>query len=397
LNGCTPYAGTNPITLYPADQPYQLPATSWALSTVLTCALHIPLTPSTTVQVLKSPAYDGFEAPLTNADLSSPSPFADPQSQPVISTDNNENQNTYTRPWLGGSDANGADQVTQQGAPITIAVYENRPPLTVTASETKLSETATTMTMEFSATVTGPGGATIPALALSWSWSFGDGTSSTASTPTHSFASGTYPVTVQVTDDSAGSGGTDTIQVTAQTAPTTSAHGYPGGNTPTRSSSPVGPDHSRGTHPGGQAGEAKASHPATPTPTNAATETQTQTAASPPKPAAASSGAPVDTQRPAAANVRSPPSPAIRRPARAPHPAPSVQPRTLVSGRLIGDVTPLPPGAQLVTRRGGPPRAAAPVREATRIAPLPALLAGLAVLTLLALGAWRELRTGEWW
>ena len=42
LAGCPIYGGSNPIYLYPPGQPYQLTATSWTLSTVLTCGLKIP-------------------------------------------------------------------------------------------------------------------------------------------------------------------------------------------------------------------------------------------------------------------------------------------------------------------------------------------------------------------
>ena len=127
LNGCTPYSGANPIYLYPGGQPVQLPLSStWALSTVLTCGLQVPLTDVTNVQVVRSPASRGLEEPLTDAELSDSSQWQEAGALPVISTDGSEDQNTYTRPWKGGSDRNASDQVTVQGEPIAIAVYEER-------------------------------------------------------------------------------------------------------------------------------------------------------------------------------------------------------------------------------------------------------------------------------
>ena len=46
-SNCPAYSGRNPMYLYPSGQPYQ-PASdsSWALSTVLSCGLQIPLNTS---------------------------------------------------------------------------------------------------------------------------------------------------------------------------------------------------------------------------------------------------------------------------------------------------------------------------------------------------------------
>ena len=133
LNGCPLYSGSSPMYLYPGDQPYSPAASSsWALSTVVQCGLGQPLSDLTNVQV-ESPAH-GFETPLTSAELSDPSQFHDPATPdalPVISVDGNEDQNTYVRPWLGGSDDNAGDQVIADGAPGVVfsARSSTRPPL----------------------------------------------------------------------------------------------------------------------------------------------------------------------------------------------------------------------------------------------------------------------------
>ncbi len=226
-------------------------SSSWSLSTVLTCGLGVPLTDLTNVQVARSPASRGLEDPLTSTQLTDASQWQADGALPVISTDGSEDQTTYTRPWRGGNDDNAADQVTVQGEPIAIAVYESGPPLKVTASQTTASQTATAMKVKFAATVRDSSGARVPASSITWNWSFGDGASSNAASPTHAFAPGNYPVTVQVTDAAAGTGGTDTIQVVAHTSnPGTGSHGHSGGGKHTKSSSPTGPDRSRGTHPG---------------------------------------------------------------------------------------------------------------------------------------------------
>ena len=84
----------------------------------------------------------GFEAPLDNADLTDPSRYQDsqaPDALPAISVDGSEDQTTYVRPYRGGSDDNARDAVTENGAPITLVVYVNGPPLTVQASAQTLS------------------------------------------------------------------------------------------------------------------------------------------------------------------------------------------------------------------------------------------------------------------
>ncbi len=240
LDNCPQYPGPTYTYLYPGEQPYAPPVgSSWALSTVLSCGLKVPLGGVTSVQVY-SPRF-GFEAPLASAQLTDPSQFQGGGALPVISYAQGGDQSTYVRPWLGGSDQNANDEVIADGSPVAIVVYENGPALDVLATQQTVSTTKKAVTVRFSATVRTPSGSAVPTSALTWSWNFGDGATSTDRSPAHSFVPGAYPVTVQVTDHSSGSGGTDTITVRAD-----SASGN--GNTPN------GPAHSNGNHPGGPAG-----------------------------------------------------------------------------------------------------------------------------------------------
>ena len=198
------------------------------------------MTNVTGVQVY-SPRY-GFEAPLPAAELTDPTQFHDPgapDALPVVSND--EAQNTYVRPWLGGSDQNAKDQVVLDGSPVMVVVYENGAELTVIASASTVSKSSKHKKVRFGATVRALSGSRVPMSALAWSWNFGDGGTSSSQTPEHSFVAGKFSVTVQVTDRKTGAGGTDTIDVNA---------GNPGGN----GNSPTGPNNSSGSHPGGAAG-----------------------------------------------------------------------------------------------------------------------------------------------
>ena len=97
--------------------------------------------------------------------MSDPSRYDDsqaPDALPVISVNGTEDQTTYVRPFRGGADDNARDEVTQNGAPITLVVYTNGPPLVVNASAQKLSATATGATMQLGATVQTAGGVRIP-------------------------------------------------------------------------------------------------------------------------------------------------------------------------------------------------------------------------------------------
>ena len=214
---------------------------------MINCGLQIPIGDVNDAQVV-NPTH-GFQAPLSNADLTDPSRYQDPQAPdalPVISVDGTENQTTYIRPFRGGADANARDEVTETGAPITLVVYANGPPLIVHASARTLSSTATATTAKLSAAVQTAAGAPVAPSALTWSWTFGDGGTSSAASPTHSFAPGSYEVSVQVTQVAGGTGGTATIQFRTPAKPTSGHRNQTGGTKPTKSTSPTGTEN--GTH-----------------------------------------------------------------------------------------------------------------------------------------------------
>ena len=359
LQSCPLYSGSSPMYLYPGDQPYSPAASSsWALSTVLSCALQLPLSAVTYAQVENPP--HGFETPLTNAELSDPGQFRDPAAPnalPVISVDGTENQTTYVRPWLGGSDANAGDQVISSGSPVTLVVYENGPPLAISASERTTSRQRTTLTVQFRAVVHDPNGGVIPDSSLSWSWNFGDGSSAAVASPRHGFAPGVYPVTVQVSDSSTGRGGTATIDVRFSPSTGSGAGNQSGAGPLTGSRSPSGPQKSHGTHPGGAPGKS----PASPTASGTARRPE-------------STPNPVGRAAPRAATKPTSPRGGRTRSARAHRrlharrgakltasavAAPSSR-APLVAGLLISDVTPLPSGADSLLRPASAAIAAAP-------------------------------------
>lgn len=387
LGGCPAYDGSNPMYSYPGDQPFEATASSWAVSTLLSCGLQVPLTDVTDVQI--SNPSQGFEAPLSQADLSVPSPFEDPNSQPVISYDGNEDLITYFRPWRGGSDQNGRDEFTQ-GSPVAIVVYENGPPLNVIAT----AQTTSKLTKRFSATVRTASGAPIPASALTWSWNFGDGQSSSEPSPTHAFQpDAVYPVTVQVTDQSAGTGGTDTIDVTFSSSSNSGSAGQSGAGSSLDSRSPTGGQHSGGSQTGGTphkstSGGAAPSNAAVATGSGASSPASSATSVAPTATAKHASTPHAPSANPEHAPAHSPAP--TQRIATAPPPA---EDSPVVVGQLISDITPLPATASpLVHLVSGSLASARAVRGAIRATPLPVLAAGLAVALLFGLGAGHELR-----
>jgi hypothetical protein len=401
LGNCPEYSGGGPLTLEPSGQPYQPPVTSWAVGTILTCALNIPQGNVDSVQVQSSS--QGFENPLSSTQIFSSTAYQDPGAPgalPLISTDSTEDQNTYFRPYMGGSDANGRDEVVQSGAPVTIVVYETGAVLTVNASKQQVSAANGGVTEQFSATVTTSGGSTVPAPALTWSWDFGDGTAaSSAAAPEHTFPAGSYFVTVQVTDNSTGAGGTATIPVTTPSSTTNGNSNHNGAGNNQHSHNPTGSTHgsprvsgSHGEHRSSGTTTTQTSTTTTTTTTTSSTTTPSSTtpastpATSPPPTAPTPTPAPTTSPAPHRLTAR-PPRPRVTR--IKPTPAPATNPRApLVSGRLIADVVPLPLGASALARTGG--GASPQVRRATDTTALGGIAAGLAVLLLLGLGAGSE-------
>jgi PKD domain len=396
LGSCPAYSGPQTVYLWPGGTAYTLPSSSWTLSTVLTCGLGLSLQDVNSVQVA-TPTL-GFEAPLSNADLTDPGQFHDPQAPgalPVVSVDSGAGQNTFTRPWRGGSDDNARDQVTTSGgSPLTIVVYVGGAPLQVTAFAQKLAQTPTTMTSRLSAVVKTAAGGQVGASALSWSWSFGDGSSSTAATPRHTFPAGVSFVTVQVTDTADGSGGTATLQIDATTgSPANGEHGHGGGAHKTHSSSPsgsTGGHHKRGSSTkvksgGKQTGGASQSSSQTQTTTTSTSTTTSTTAGASTTTTSATASA---SRRGSASSRRT-----RHRPAEHLAKASATGAAKRVSGRLISAPDALPVGASpLVTVT---PAAVTPatVRQATSPSSLAEAGGGLLVLLLLWAGAAGELRS----
>ncbi len=421
LQGCEPYDGPNPMYFHPSGLPEAFPPdATWSLGEVLGCRLDLNSVNVSTVQVLKSPAYLGAET-LTTAEVFDSSQYQEAQDElPVVFADGD--QNSYFRPWLGGADDNASDFVIAQGAPISILVYENGVPLTVNIAASTVSQTTSGANVQLSATVQNAGGQPIPATALTWNWSFDDGTTSTVAAPLHAFAPGGYPVTVQVTDSAAGSGGTATIDVAVQASPAPGSHAQSGGGGPRKTGSPTGPDRSRGKQPGARPGSSAAHHSS---PSGAAprqsgstqqpashNSTTSHTTSNPPPTTTeqttaststtASTPAATTTTAPSVSTTSSSPPPPRHAPTRArrPHPA---RTRTtarvsgsavpLISGRLISDVALLPPDESPLVQPVTAAQPSAPaVRRAVAASSLPPLAGVLVAIAIFALGAQRELR-----
>ena len=428
LQGCGGYAGPTSLGLYPGAQSYTLAAGStWTLSTVLGCGLQIPAADVTDVQVQRG---SGYEHALAGGDLTDPSRYQDPTAPgalPVVSNDGGAVQNTYTRPWRGGADANGADQVTENG-PIQIVVYENGSPLIVHVAQRTVTRAAASETVALSArvqqadlTAVAPGG-------LTWSWSFPDGTTSASATPTHGFPAGSSVVTLQVSDPTTGTGGTATFTVSYKPATKPGATRHRGGGTATHggSTGPRTTSTSATTPATGTSSTTTtttttvpASTPTTPTTTPRTTSTRTTPAPPPTTPppttgvtppaATPTTPAPTPTTTTTSSTRTSSPRrpPRHRRPTA--HRRPIAHRRTrattpgtrVVTGRLVGSVTPLSAAASPLTHPPTPSAAGATAaaRPATTGSPgLGGPLAGLVALGLLGLGVVRELvahRTGR--
>lgn len=409
---CTPYSGTDLNELGRTgfvDVPLS-PTATWSLGTVLGClSTPVPVAAVQGVTVIDSQGNPEARAGsmLTPADLApqGSTDFNNPQEAPVVQALGALNQ--YDRPWRGNgrgqTDQDFLDEVqgtdNGQPLPITIEVFEG-PLLTVTVSASRTTVLAGTA-VTFSATVTGQNGN-----ALSYSWNFDGGAqSATASSPQVTFGTpGQYNVTVQVTD-TAGGGGAAEVPITVGTpAPAvTGAPPQPGSGRSRNSHTPTGPRKSKGNHAGVRPGNSSAgastsagtrssagthantSTRGSTTPTAATTSTSTRisTSTTPSQPATASTQHRTNTPTPPARS----PTVRLARPAPAP---PASAP--LVSGLLVGDVTPLAAGASPLVHVVPAAATAPPARQAIRVSLLPALSAGFAVLLLLGLGAGRELR-----
>lgn len=425
---CPPYVGPH-FALYQTNgSSYDetFPKTTWTLATVLSC-LDVPVKVSqiTSVSIVSAsgaPEVDS-ESQLTQADLNLPSDFNDPSTTAVIydiAANTSNPQFEYTRPWRDSPDANNNDQFTETAnTPIDIEVFEG-PHLTVSVSASRTTVAAGDA-VSFKATVTGP-----DANNLSYSWYFGGAAApSTAAAPQVTFANaGTYDVGLEVTNADGGSGSapntTITVNGSGPPPPTkTGTTTTPGGGEQPTATSPTGtptgptttPPPGRGskTPPGKKPGAPK---PSAHRQRDGSSHHKGPHHKKPSGGASPSSGGSSGSSNSAATSpISSAPAPAPPAPAashhankgtkpqpRAPENQPSPpalpgQTATLVTGRLISDLRPLPLGASpLVHPLHGSPAAEPAVREAVRTSPLPVLTGTVAVMLLLALGAGRELR-----
>lgn len=394
-------------TLEPANA---IPAQAWTIGTLISSCLPtlIPLSSVTGVTIIgPNGPQSGPDSVLTAADLAQPSDFANPQESPLIADDGDGIE--YERPWRGGTDDNAADGV-QLTAPEPFELEVFTGPLlqvSVAAPATAVANAPVALTAAVAGTPAG----------LSYSWSFDGGSgSSTAPAPSVTFsAPGVYRVTLEVTDADGGGGvasATITVGAPATTTSTTSA-ATPG---PVRRVHRHRKRHPRRTPP----------HPAirklAVTPASVPARRSTTTTSRPPKtstPAATTpSAATTQTtarsdpipRAPAAAAVPAPASPATA-PKRASAPrgprrtvrlrvAPRRHSRStsasrqaaLVDGRLIADVTPVPPAASPLAGGADAAAVADAARGAQASSPFAAVGGALAVVLLLGLGAIRESR-----
>jgi hypothetical protein len=424
LNTVGNYTGPPSIAMQStggALPPQSISQPAWTLGTVLTLGLDIPQADVTAVQVVR---FDGgYETPLSNAQIfdSDQYPGSD-GALPTIYHDGGEDQTTYVRPPFSATDANAADNVTQQGDPISLIVYENQPPLVVTPSQTPVAgKQGTTAPFTLGAAVTTADGTAVPSSALTFSWTVGGTQQLSGPAPVTTVPSGVTPVTVQVYDQATGAGGTATFDITYNppASPPTPKPGQGAGKHP--KGKPTGQSHGKlngggglehaGTHKGASTVHARRrsktpTRPGTTSPPVSSPPPASPPPATSPPPAApppiqtttvttptttTTPGLSVDTSP-----TKAPPHPRTHAPKRRSAAQPGTAQR-LVTGRVVADVQTLPAGASpLVHPIAAQAAAPALVHTAGDSMSAPAwVYATLAVLALLAGGAVYERRGGR--
>ena len=366
LNTCGNYTGPASITMQSASgalPPQAISAPAWTLGTVLTCGLQIPSTDVTAVQVVRFTG--AFETPLSNAQIFDTGQYpGSAGALPTIYVDGGEVQTTYVRPPLTAADANAADNVTEQGDPVSLIVYENQPPLVVTATQSPVSgDQGTTEQVTLDATVTTADGTAVPSSALTFSWTVNDSTTPLSGpAPVATVASGVTPVTVVAYDQATGTGGTYTFDITYNPLPGTPSsnkqpgagkhkQGQPTGTTKLRGGGRL--DHA-GTSKGASTGHApRRSNTSSQTSTPATSTPATSTPPSSPPPVTqtttvtAPATAPSPSTTPGLTVDTTPTTAPYPRRTRAPERRASLQTRSSerpVTGRLVADVQALPAG-----------------------------------------------------
>jgi hypothetical protein len=240
LNTCGNYTGPASITMQSASgtqPPQSISEPAWTVGTILTCGLQIPQTDVTAVQVVR---FSGaYETPLSNAQIFDFGQYPGSDGAlPTIYVDGGEDQTTYVRPPLSATDANAADNVTQQGNPVSLIVYENQPPLVVNPTQSPVAGSqGTTEQVTLGATVTMTDGTVIPSSALTFSWTVTASQQQLSGpAPVATVDAGVTPVTVQVYDQASGVGGTATFDITYNPQP----------GKPTTNKGPGAGDHNKG-------------------------------------------------------------------------------------------------------------------------------------------------------
>jgi hypothetical protein len=360
-------------------------AAVWSLGEVISCGLSIAPENVMAVQVFNNDN-NSYENSLTPAGgVFDPSTYPS-GALPLISVDGTTTSGgpvTYTRPPSGPSDQAQSDQFTEDGTtPISIDVYESRPPLQITAAPVYGAATASSRTVTLAATVTDADGAAVAPSQLTWSWTLAGSSVGSEAAPTVTIAAGDSQVaTVLVTDPATGTGGTATFDVSYsptpsppsatqptgaganhQGGPTGQKHGKQDANGPPRKVNDGGGlDHAgtnRGTrtirsprHPGSTPGSS--SPPARGTAQTTTTTTTTTTSPAPPAApttvqtttVTAPPHTPTPTSTPAltvdTAPAKAPPHRRIQVPQRRSVAQPGASAR-LVTGRLVADVQALP-------------------------------------------------------
>jgi PKD repeat protein len=412
--GCPLYTGPNIEEYGPGGTPgpsQQITSEAWSLYQVLQCmgTLGTPpdpiqIGPDTQVYVTGT---DGSpEAPLDEADLITPSDFANPAEAPLIYS--NQEQIFYDRPWRGGTDDNSQDQVVDANPTPFVFEVSQGPIIDATATASANPVTiGTTVTFGVSVLSGNSSG-------LSYLWNFDGGApNSTGQDPEVTFESaGTYHVNVQIMDASGNIDGDPTITITVAEK---SASQAPTGKGPSS-----GPKHSRGATIGGTPGKHRVKGTTGPGKKHGAKQASTgkhaRRSGAHDTGAAASTGSgktPGSSQNTHRSGSSSPGSTAAakhrstaraRRAARnaakhVKHRSPAPVPAgPLVAGRLISDVRPLPAAESPLVRVVPAGLATSPaLRRPPGSSLVPSLAAGLAILVLLSLGAGRELRWRRDW
>jgi hypothetical protein len=419
LQGCPLYTGPYVMTQHGGGaSSYQATqGATWAMSTVVQCALKQPLNNIERVQVLR-PA-GGLDTPLSNADLTDPSSqFNDPggpDAAPIVSNAGGDSE-AYFRPVRNASDSN-SDDTFQGSQPVKIDVFTRGATLQVAVSAQGGDKTASGQTYSFTVTsITDSNNNAVSPSSVNYSWDFGDQTpTSSAAAPQHFFDQGNWPVTLTITDQSGGRGGVATVTVAADVSPATGPGDQSGGGQQNTNpdAPPTGPSNGDGQTPGNQSGnhqptgsnhngktgnkktgghkDKQANHRHSKTTTTPASGNGSGTGTG--------TGGQSGTRGTSSLNGATTPStgPSATQPGRSPtNPAKPLAGQSpngpVVSGLLISDVRPLAADASpLVHTQAAAPVAAVAVRQATRVSPLPVIAGALLVALVFVLGAGREL------